>query len=343
MTDLWAKALVLEDAKGERVVFVTIDVVGVGRELSLSIRGQLEQRYGLQRRQVALLCSHTHSGPVIGRNLSTMYFLDDEQWRLIDEYAAALQRTIVELVGQAIDRLGPAELSYGLGRATFAVNRRNNRAKDVPALRKAGKLKGPFDHDVPVLAVRRQGKLYAVLFGYACHATTLNGYEWCGDYPGYAQIAIERSHPGVTALFWAGCAGDQNPLPRRKVELARKYGKELAEAVDAVLAGQMKPLVGTLASTYEEIPLAFDKLPTREQLERDTKSKNRYVASRARLLLEQIERSGQLAPTYPYPIQTWRLGSDLIMVILGGEVVVDYALRLKRELSPHTAWIAAYA
>jgi len=30
-------------------------------------------------------------------------------------------------------------------------------------------------------------------------------------------------------------------------------------------------------------------------------------------------------------------------VFLGGEVVVDYALRLKRELSPHTTWVAGYA
>ncbi len=343
LTDLWAKALVVEDCRGTRVVSVTLDLVGLDRDLSQSIRRQLEQRYGLERGQIALLCSHTHSGPVVGRNLGAMYFLDDEQQGLIDEYARRLQKSVVELVGRAIGQLAPVELSYGLGRATFAVNRRNNRAEDVPALRRAGKLKGPFDHDVPLLAARRQGELCAVLFGYACHATVLNGYEWCGDYPGYAQIALERSHPGLTALFWAGCAGDQNPLPRRKVELARKYGEELAGAVDAVLAKPMKPLKGTLAYVYEEIPLAFDKLPTKEQLERDAKSSNRYVASRARLLLEQLEARGRLEPTYPYPIQTWRLGSDVVMVMLGGEVVVDYALRLKRELSRRSAWIAAYA
>jgi len=343
LTDLWAKSLVLEDAQGTRLVFVTLDLVGLDRDLSLSIRREIERRYGLERGQVALLCSHTHSGPVVGRNLMAMYFLDDQQQRLVDEYAKRLKATIVELVGRAIGQLGPAELSYGLGRATFAVNRRNNRAKDVPALRKAGKLRGPSDHDVPVLAVRKAGKLYAILFGYACHATVLDGYEWCGDYPGYAQIALERSHPGTTALFWAGCGADQNPLPRRKVELARKYGDELAEAVDAVLARPMKPLKGCFAYAYEEIPLAFDTLPTKEQLQRDAKSHNRYVASRAKLLLKQLETAGRLEPTYPYPVQTWRLGSDLLMVILGGEVVVDYALRLKRELSPRTAWIAAYA
>ena len=47
---------------------------------------------------------------------------------------------------------------------------------------------GPVDHAVPVLTVTRpDGKLEAMLFGYACHPTTLNFTKWCGDYPGFAQ------------------------------------------------------------------------------------------------------------------------------------------------------------
>ena len=343
LTDLWAKALVVEDARGERLVFVTLDLIGLDRELSLEIRRQLEQRYGLERRQIALLCSHTHTGPVVGRNLASMYFLDDQQWKLIEEYAARVRREIVHVVGEAIRRLGPAELVRATGTAAFAVNRRNNRAADVPRLRAEGKLKGPVDHDVPVLAVRKDGKWSAVVFGYACHATTLSSLEWSGDYPGFAQIELEKAHPGTIALFWAGCGADQNPLPRRKVELAKKYGRALAEAVDKVLDGPMHPVTGCVASAYEEIDLAFDKLPTREQLEEDTQSTNRYVASRARLLLERIEREGRLPSHYPYPIQTWRVGSEVVFVILGGEVVVDYALRLKRELGADTTWVAGYA
>ena len=33
----------------------------------------------------------------------------------------------------------------------------------------------------------------------------------------------------------------------------------------------------------------------------------------------------------PYPVQAVRLGDDLTLVALAGEVTVDYALRLKRE------------
>src|SRR5437667_1387366 len=68
MTDLWAKALVLEDPAGKRAVLVALDLVGIDRGLSSSICQKLEKKYGLDRSQIALNCSHTHSGPVVNRN-----------------------------------------------------------------------------------------------------------------------------------------------------------------------------------------------------------------------------------------------------------------------------------
>ena len=68
-------------------------------------------------------------------------------------------------------------------------------------------------------------------FGYACHPTVLDGYEWSGDYPGFAQIELEKSYPGTVAMFFQGTGADMNPLPRRTVPLAQQYGEELAAAV----------------------------------------------------------------------------------------------------------------
>ena len=48
-----------------------------------------------------------------------------------------------------------------------------------------------------------------------------------------------------------------------------------------------------------------------------------------------------LSQTYPYPVQLWRVGPELQWITLGGEVVVDYSLRLKKELGPAT-WVAGY-
>jgi neutral ceramidase len=342
LIDLWAKALVLEDPDGRRVALVTMDLVGIPRDLSASVCADVAKKHKLPRECLCLAVSHTHTGPVVGRNLAPMYFLDEAGQRLVDDYAAALRTKLVDVVGAAIGDLAPAELSRGNGHVTFAVNRRNNKEADVPALREQGRLKGPVDHDVPVLCVRdRRGGVKAVVFGYACHATVLSSYEWSGDYPGFAQIAVEKAHPDAVALFWAGCGADQNPLPRRTVELAEKYGGQLARGVEDVLAAPMAPVAGKLSATYAEVDLPFADLPTRDKLVEDSMSKDRYVAARAKDLLRQIKDKGSLAGSYPYPVQAWQVGRDLTFVALGGEVVVDYSLRLKMELGGET-WVAGY-
>jgi neutral ceramidase len=346
MTDLWTKALVLEDAGGQRAVLITLDLVGIDRGVSTSICQKLEKKYGLSRAQIAINCSHTHSGPVVARNLRPMheYSLEKPQQELIHQYADKLESSVIDVVGQAIGKVAPARIEWGSGRTDFAVNRRANKEADVPQLRAAGMLKGPNDHDVPVLAVKdAAGKLLAVATGYACHATVLSGYEWSGDYPGYYQIEMENTHPGAIALFWAGCGADQNPIPRRDRELAEKYGTQLAAAVKQVLAKPMTPVEGKLTTSYVEIPLALAALPTRDDLMTQTKDTNKYIAMRAKMLLEEIDAGKPLSPTYPYPVQLWRLGDGLEWFTLGGEVVVDFAIRIKSEQHGPKTWVAGYS
>jgi hypothetical protein len=47
---------------------------------------------------------------------------------------------------------------------------------------------------------------------------------------------------------------------------------------------------------------------------------------------------------HQYPVQVIRLGDVLTLVTLGSEVVVDYSLRLKKELTGHgNLWVAGYS
>jgi hypothetical protein len=349
LTELYAKALVLRDATNRPAVLVTLDLVGLERHLSQEICQAIQKEFSLERSQIVLACSHTHTGPVVAKNLRPMHYLmlDEADRQLVDQYAEELKRQIMLAVTQAFQALAPAELLAGEGTATFAVNRRNNPEAEVPQLRAAGELKGPFDHSVPVLAVNSNGKLAAVVFGYACHCTVLGSMEWSGDYAGFAQADLERAHPGCVAMFWAGCGGDQNPLPRKTTELARQYGSELARGVEAALAQGLQPLPATLQTSYAEIPLAFGELPTRNALESDSAASNPYIASRAKALLAQLDAGRPLETTYPYPVTLWRLGDKIDWFFLGGEVVVDYALRIKAELASaqprRSTWVAGYS
>ena len=341
--DLWAKALLLQDPQGNKSLLITLDLVGIDRSTSQTICKRLANEHGLERSAVCLSTSHTHSGPVVGKNLLTMYAIDGVNHQKIVEYTEFLEEAVARVAAAAFKSLAPVVVEHGSGQATFAVNRRTNREADVPMLREAGQLAGPVDHDVPVLVVRSpEGKLKSILFGYACHATVLSGMQWCGDWPGFAQIEIERRHPGAIAMFMAGCGADQNPLPRRTVELAANYGVQIADSIDRTLTAPLRKITGQLSTQYREIDLAFDALPTRSQIEADLSSDNVYIARRAAHLLKQVTDDGQLTPAYPFPVQVWRFGDELLMTMLGGEVVVDYALRLKSELPGPSNWIGGY-
>ncbi len=217
--DLHAKALLLEDFQGHRLAIVTLDLLGIDRTMRDWIADRVEQRYDIAPRDLLINASHTHSGPVIRESAYSIYgnsFYDmtPGQKAKSDAYSDRLQETIVELVGKAIEQLAPARLSYTHGRAGFGMNRR---LLTKQGWRISPNPDGPVDHDVPVLRIDDlHGKLRAVMFGYACHATTLSFYDYCGDYPGFAQEYVEQLYPGVTAMFVAGCGADQNPFPRSK-------------------------------------------------------------------------------------------------------------------------------
>ncbi len=208
----------------------------------------------------------------------------------------------------------------------------------------AGKpLQGPVDHAVPVLKVTRpNGELVAVLFGYACHPTTLSFLTWCGDYPGFAQLQIEQNHPGATAMFVNTCGGDQNPLPRRRVELCQKYGQMLATAVEEVLQPPLEPISPGVRSAFEHIELPYLKVVEREELVALLDDGSAIRARWADRMLRKLVAGETFAPSYPYPIHAWQLGSELLMIGMGAETVVDYALRFKNEFGPGT-WVCGYA
>jgi hypothetical protein len=343
LQELYVKVLALEDATGRKLVLLTSDLIGLPRELSEGIAAEVCRQNGLARDQLMLTVSHTHCGPVVRKSLTDAYDMPPGEAQKVDRYTEQLRGWMVETVRGALSDLKPARLAIGKGSARFAANRRQPTQQSIII---GHNPKGPVDHDVPVLRIETpEGKLRAVIFGYACHNTTLDFYLWCGDYAGFAQAYLEEQHAGALAMFWTGCGADANPAPRRSVELCRKHGRELADAVEGVLRRSMDKLEGPFAARYAEVELPFDALPGREKLAADLLDKNNAVRRRAARLLKIIDAGGKLDDHYRYyPVQVWQFDNRLIWIGLGGEVVVDYDLRLKKELGGGpTLWVTGYA
>ena len=352
-TELYAKILVLEDGRNKRLAIVTLDLIGVPRSLRTALEKRVNSDHGLVVGELMLNASHSHSGPMIrlipgfkaGQpdRASFDRVPDDEEEkyvRLAQAYMRDLEDSIVRSIGDCIKRLAPAQLLFSQARCGFAMNRRlpvGDRFLNSP------NPDGPVDHSVPVLQVRDDKKrIQAILFGYACHATTLSYMTFSADYPGWAQKYLEDSHPNAVAMFVAGCGGDQNPYPRRKPHWASRHGRSLADAVEAALIANPTAVKGNLRTAFEYIDLDYATPPTRAQLELKAKSKDRYDQRHAQFLLEYLDAAGSLRKTYPYPVHVLRFGDSFSMIALGGEVVVDYSLRFKRELKGRI-WVAGYS
>jgi hypothetical protein len=338
--DLYVKALALRDETGATSVLITSDLHSWTRGMSDMVADAARRQYGLARERLIFNGSHTHSGPAITGEavFRPSEDISPEQQAVIRRYTAQLLTQVTALIGQAIADFAPAELSLGLGSAGFGVNRR--RVSDATR-----HLPGPVDHDVPVLRVRRaDGTTRAVVFGYACHATSATmDYVIHGDWPGYAQAAIEAASAGTIAMFVTGCGADCNPLPRGTPEAPEIYGAVMGVAVGQVLGGRMRVLTGPLAAAFDHVDIPFQTPPSRGELEARLKTEKGMPARHARQLLDQLERDGRIADRYPYPVQVWRFGSDLTLIALGGEVVVDYALRFRREYGWNNTWVAGYS
>jgi hypothetical protein len=206
------------------------------------------------------------------------------------------------------------------------------------------------------------------VFGYACHATSSPAdYQITADWPGYAQAAVEAANPGATAMFVNGCGADCDPMPRSTVELPKMYGDIMAVAIGQVVNRPMRPLSGPLTAVFGYADIPFQTPPTKDELQERLKTATGMRARHARLLLGVIEREGKIYDHYPYPVQVWQFGppalaggndasfgqtapkppaqagSRLTLIALGGETVVDYALRFKAAYGWEDTWVAGYS
>lgn len=340
-SELYAKAFVVEDFAGQAGVIITLDLISVPRKLRDRVAERIAEQHGIPASAVLLNCSHTHCGPELRFPDSPVEELSAERVQQAVAYSQRLEEQLIQLVGTAKAATKPSKLTYHRARAGFAMNRR---LPSESGYQNSPNPASPVDHDVPVLKVETaDGQLATLLFGYACHNTTLSFYNLCGDYAGFAQQELEQAHPGTIAMFVMGCGGDQNPYPRGSLDLAKKHGVTLATAVDAALQTPAIPVTGNLSVTLTPVAVAYAEPPSLTEIESRMTSSNTYIAKHARRLKTALETTGKLPTEYSTLIQTFQFGDDLTLIALPGETVVDYSLRLKRELTDRNVWVAGYS
>jgi hypothetical protein len=341
--DLFAKAVAFEDDAGTRLVLVTLDLGSVSELVTEAVANRCQQKYRLPRAGLIVNVSHTHCAPEIAAEREVFHALPAEEETKLRKYIAGLQDQLVDLVGAALADLQPAKLSFCQSSTDFASNRRLPTEKGFINSQNPD---GVTDRSVPVLKIERGGKVRGLLFGYACHNTTLNFQQFCGDYAGFAQAELEAKYPGAIALFVMGCGGDQNPYPRhgpRGLEFAKQHGKSLADAVEKALGGTPTPVRGPLRLATTVTQLDLEPLPPVARLKADAEGPDGLAKRKARYLLAELAKK-EIDLRQRCPVHAVNFGNDLLFVAISGETVVDYSLRCKKDFAGKgsNVWVAGY-
>ncbi|MBL9202508.1 MAG: neutral/alkaline non-lysosomal ceramidase N-terminal domain-containing protein [Opitutaceae bacterium] len=346
VTPLTARALAIGADANQPVIIIAAEIIGVSDAIRAQVVRALAASHRIAPERVAICTTHVHTGPALAGVIPYMFSRDlpPEESVRIARYTATFTQKLIEVAQAALQGRRPGRLAWGEGSANFAVQRRSvidgkwKTFGAVPA--------GPSDHALPVLrASDARGGVRAVLASYACHCTTLEGadnyvhHDWAGD----AARRIEAAHPGTIALVTIGCGADANPQPRGAAHVAA-HGEKIAAEVDRLLASKLRPIGGVTGAKFLKVDLPLDRVVTRAELAERTANKQRVQTSYAATqYLRKLDSGEGLPAAVTLPVQAWNFGADLAMVFLGGEVVSEYSLRLKRELDGARLWVNAYA
>src|SRR5687767_13700061 len=97
---LFAKALAVEDAEKNRLVVVTMDLIGVPRALRDSLEQQVQRQFKLPRQSLLINASHTHCGPELRATKYSLLDLDETRASQGRRYLEELEQKLVAIVGE---------------------------------------------------------------------------------------------------------------------------------------------------------------------------------------------------------------------------------------------------
>ena len=353
--ELFAKALVLSDGL-TKAVLVTMDLIHMRGKVLTETRRRIEEMTGIPGRSVMLAASHTHCTPD-----TSQYRPGRDSVRIPDPaYLDQLALKIAGAVAEADSRLVEVKIGVGEGHAPFNINRWVPTPDGPRGARWAPNPDGPIDETLSVLRIdRTDGTPLAAVVNYAAHASVMSwGKYFCADYPGFLQEALEKVYDGeMTAMFVNGASGDLKIKLLEKaedgsdkfayggVEDARRWGRTIAGVALSVLeqieTSEQNLQIGVSSS---KVALPICPLPSADEVA------GQLEAGRAAGENTEWEewvlpllRDGTAPTTVVGEVQLLRLGDEIALVAVPGELYVEIGLRMKRELPFKHLFIAGYA
>jgi hypothetical protein len=309
---LRAAALVIEDARQNKIALVACDVLMIERDVLDRAARRIEQATGIPFDQVLINATHTHHAPTT----ATIHGYSREEG-----FTRQVEDKIVQAVVQANGRRAPATGSFRLGEESSVGKNSRLLLADgtiywTGSLDDAIRPTGPFDPELPVLAFHRtSGSLEAVVFNHSTHTigTHAPGVRSPSFY-GLAAQALEKERGG-TFLFFEGASGSTHNIGVKTTEATLR----VHDAVDRALERARPIVVDRVRGQRREITLKVRKFNEADEEKAVSAycSKRIKDAAAARKTIEIFrEMRRQVAPRQGQDRKTW------IQAILIGDVAI---------------------
>ncbi|MBP7801881.1 MAG: neutral/alkaline non-lysosomal ceramidase N-terminal domain-containing protein [Saprospiraceae bacterium] len=177
------------------------------------VAGILQKKLGIQPVNFWWSVTHTHSAPEVGVPGLAEAFMGDRYKHPVDTaYTDFIEKSLIEGIQEARQKLEPARLGVGWGYSQANINRR---AIDVDGRASLGlNPDGPVDRRIGLLRLEKADRSpLALIVNYPIHGTVLGqeNVEISGDVTGMVANYVEHQ-TGVPVLFINGAAGNLAPI-----------------------------------------------------------------------------------------------------------------------------------
>lgn len=349
LDDLLVKAIVLDDG-ATRAAIVVCDLITMPKWIVAEARQLVEARTGIPGAHVTIAGTHTHTAPVILRELSRDA-TDGGGKSIVREYSRSLPEHIAQAVAAANDKRQPVRLATGRGQEAQLAHNRRYWMRDGSVGWNPGKLNpqivrpaGPIDPEVGVLyaASTAAGRAPVLTFvNYALHPDTTGGTRVSADYPGaLARTLALHKGPEMLTLFANGTCGNLNHVdvgwadPQKGPSEAARIGTTLAAAVfkayprlTAVGSGRLRVRSEVVALPLPAFsPQELEQARADARTARDNTRDGFMKLVRAHRVLDTAAREGR---PLELEMQVIALGRDVAWVAWPGEIFVELGLSVK--------------
>ena len=325
----------------DEVLILTADLIGYDLAYAAAAKHRIAESTGVLPHQVVLTATHTHCAP--------FFYPMAMPGEVEKGYAEFLLGQLVRVAVSAKNQQVEGTVSFSRGYSEFGVSRRLPDGKGGVLF--APNPDGPMDRALDTLWFSNgDGELIGSLTIFGCHPTSRGGYLIGGDYPGFLCRALSEQ-TGAPSFFSTGCAGNIRPWFKGENSGFNTPTLEELEAASGRIADEVMrsqrdatPVNAEelcVTSEFHHLPYAElpDETTFRDKAENHTNPLIRHWASGMLALSE----AGGLPSSCSQEIQVVQFSEAIRAIFLGGEVLTEIGLHIKRALQPATTITVAYS